>query len=82
MWQDKVIAICQMGAVIALIPIIFGKDKPGITPSVMNVVFPGIISFTLSTIHYWYAMITAGLISLGWLIISAQKILQRNNKKA
>ena len=77
MWQDKVIAVCQFGAVIALIPIILGKQKPGILPSVMNVIFPGIVSFTLSTIHYWYAMTTAGLISVGWLIISVQKILER-----
>ena len=79
MWQDKVIAVCQMGAVIALIPIILSKTKPGLTPSIMNVFFAGIISITLSTIHYWYAMSTAGLISLGWLIIAVQKIRQDRN---
>lgn len=80
MWQDKLIAVCQMGAVIALIPIIVGKDKPGILPSTMNVVFPGVISATLATIHYWYAMTTAALIALGWLIITIQKVLERNRK--
>lgn len=74
MWQDKIIAICQAGAVIALVPIIFSKKKPGLLPSVLNVIFPAIISITLSTIHYYYATTTAGLISLGWLVITVQNL--------
>ena len=72
MWQDKVIAVCQMGAVVALVPIILSESKPGLLPSFMNCIVAAIISVTLSTIHYWFAMTTAGLIALGWLIIGVQ----------
>lgn len=81
MWQDKVIAVCQMGAVIALVPIIFSKKKPGIIPSVMNVIFPGVVSVTLATLHFYYAMTTAGLISLGWLVISLQVAKEKGASK-
>ncbi len=77
MWQDKVIAICQIGAIIALQPIIFGKYKPTFLTSAMNFTFAGIISVTLYTLHLRFAMTTAGLISISWLIIGVQKLRQK-----
>ncbi len=79
MWQDKVIAICQVGAIIALQPIIFGKYKPSLPTSAMNFLFAGIISVTLSTLHLRFAMTTAGLISISWLIIGIQKLRQKTS---
>lgn len=77
MWQDTVIAACQVGAIVALQPIIFGKDKPSQLTSYMNFIFAGTISITLSTLHLRFAMVTAAIISISWLIIAIQKGKQK-----
>lgn len=74
MWQDQVIAACQVGAIFALLPIIFGKDKPSAITSFMNFGLAGTVAITLSTLHLKLAVVTAALISLSWLIIGIQKL--------
>ncbi len=39
MWQDNVIAVCQIGAIVELQFIIWSKEKPSLTSSMMNMVF-------------------------------------------
>ena len=80
MWQDKVIALCQVGAIFALQFIIWSKQKPSLTSSIMNVVFPAVISFCLVTLHLYYAATTASLIAVSWGVISAQIIMAKAKK--
>ena len=81
MWQDKVIALCQVGAIVALQFIIWSKDKPSLTSSVMNVIFPAIISFCMYTLGLYFAMTTAALISLSWAVITIQILTTKNQKR-
>jgi hypothetical protein len=81
MWQDKVIALCQIGAIVALLFIIFSKKKPSLTSSVMNTVFPAIISFCLFTLELYFACTTAAIISISWGIITVQILLNKDKKK-
>lgn len=76
MWQDKVIALCQVGAIVALQFIIWSKEKPSLTSSIMNVIFPAIISFCLYSLGLYFAATTASLIALSWGVITVQKIRQ------
>jgi hypothetical protein len=80
MWQDKIIALCQVGAIVALQFIIWSKQKPSLTSSIMNIVFPAIISFCLVTLHLYYAATTASLIAASWGVISVQIIRTKSKK--
>jgi len=80
MWQDKVIALCQIGAIVALQFIIWSKEKPSLASSAMNTVFPTIIAFALFTLHLYFSTVTAALIALSWAVISIQKLLEKHTK--
>jgi hypothetical protein len=79
MWQDKVIALCQVGAIVALQFIIWSKEKPSLTSSLMNTIFPLIISFCMFTLHLYFATVTAGIIGLSWGIITIQILSAKRN---
>lgn len=80
MWQDKVIALCQVGAIVALQFIIWSREKPSLTSSVMNTVFPLIISFCMYTLHLYWAMTTAGIIGLSWGVVTIQILMKKRAK--
>jgi len=81
MWQDSVIALCQVGAIVALQFIIWSPKKPSLTSSVMNTVLPAIVSFCLFTLELYFAATTAALISLCWGVIVAQILIQDKSLK-
>lgn len=74
MWQDKVIAICQLLFFVAMLPTIFGKDKPPVTTSFMNVTLVAIITISMATLHLWLAVITGTTTATAWLIVGIQKL--------
>ncbi len=82
MWQDKVIALCQIGAIVALQFIIWSKEKPSLASSVMNTIFPAIISICLFTLHLYFATVTAAIISFSWGVIAAQLIFRKSKIKS
>lgn len=73
-WQDYVIAIAQIGFVVALIPTLFSKDKPPVFTSFMTVVLLAIIIFCMFTLHLYFSAATAFAIMSTWAIIGIQKI--------
>lgn len=75
MWQDTVIAICNLAFVPAMLPTILGKDKPALSTSVLNAIIVSIIAFALATLNLWFAFATATIIALIWTILAVQKIL-------
>ncbi|MBI3624028.1 hypothetical protein HY218_00140 [Candidatus Saccharibacteria bacterium] len=77
MWQDKVIAICQAGFVIALIPSIRSDDKPALKSSIMSIILVAIITFSLATLHLWLSVLTASGIEVCWVILAIQKAKDR-----
>lgn len=77
LWQDIVIALCQVGAIVALQFIIWSKDKPSLTSSVMNTIFPLIISYCMFTLGLYFAMTTAAIIGISWGVISVQIVTSK-----
>ncbi len=73
-WQDYVIAIAQIGFVVALIPTLFSKDKPPVFTSFMTVVLLAIIIFCMFTLNLYFSAATAFAIMSTWAIIGIQKI--------
>lgn len=80
MWQDSVIAACQVGAIASLQPILWGNDKPPRTTSFTNFVLASIVSASLATLHLWFSTVTAALIGISWLVIGLQKHKQVKQK--
>lgn len=73
-WQDVVIAVCQLAFIPAMLPTVFGKDKPALSTSVMNFVIVTIIASCLASLHLWFAAGSAAPIALIWFILAVQKM--------
>ena len=73
MWQDTVIAICQLAFLPSMIPTIIGKDKPAFLTSFFNAIIVGIITFTFVTLGLWFSVLTGALTASIWAILAIQK---------
>ena len=71
-WQDIVIAVCQLAFIPAMLPTVFGKEKPAFATSVMNFTIVTIIATCLASLHLWFAAGTAAPIAFIWLILAIQ----------
>lgn len=78
MWQDTVIAICQLMFLPSMIPTLRGKDKPAISTSIMNGIIVTVITLTFVTLSLWFSVITGATTALIWFTLAVQKI--RMNK--
>lgn len=74
MWQDTVIAICNLAFVPAMLPTILGNDKPALSTSVLNALIVSIIAFSLATLQLWLAFTSATVIAFIWAILAVQKL--------
>jgi hypothetical protein len=82
MWQDWVIAFCQWGFALALLPTVFGSEKPEVTTALATAVLAGVVAATFFTVPLvWSALATAST-SLIWFIITAQSWRRRRQAKA
>jgi heme O synthase-like polyprenyltransferase len=81
MWQDTVIALCQLAAVPAMIPSIRGDDKPAFKTSFLNAIIVTIITCTLITLGLWFSAVTASFIAICWIILAVQKWRIDSNEK-
>jgi hypothetical protein len=77
MWQDTVIALCQLSFVPALLPTIRGTEKPALTTCVMNAVIVSAIAVTQATLGLWYSVSTSSLTVVAWIILTIQKLRMR-----
>lgn len=73
MWQDTVIALCQLAFLPSMLPTLFGKDKPAFSTSVMNAMIVTIIAVTMGTLNLWFSVATGSAIALVWIILAIQK---------
>ncbi len=79
-WQDYVIALVQIGLVIALIPTLRGKDKPALSTSIMNTLLLGIITFCFFTLELYFATCTVLATALAWAVLAVQKMKQEKTE--
>jgi hypothetical protein len=72
MWQDTVIAICQLAFLPAMLPSILGKDKPALATSLMNMLLVGTIVTALGTLHLWFSVATGLVNASAWAVLAIQ----------
>lgn len=72
-WQDWVLAGCQLAFVPAMSIVIVSSDKPPRTTSVLNTIIVAIIATCQATLGLWFAACTAILVGLTWAVLAVQK---------
>ncbi len=72
MWQDWVIAACQWGFALALLPTLFGDRKPEVSTSLVTAILAAVVAVTLFTLPLVWAAIATGSTSVIWFMITAQ----------
>jgi hypothetical protein len=82
MWQDTVIAICQLSFLPAMLPSILGKDKPAFSTSLMNMLIVSTIVFCLATLHLWFSTATGVVNASAWTVLAFQTWRQSNKRRA
>lgn len=80
-WQDIIIAAGQWVFLLALLPSIFGKDKPALATSIATSVVLAVLAFTYATLSLWVSTISGILVSSAWLVLAVQKYRMISYKK-
>ena len=80
-WQDIVLSVGSWIFIVALLPSLFGKDKPPISTSLLTGVVLLIYTFVYSTLHLWLSMASTGVLGVAWLVLGAQKYLAESHLK-
>ncbi len=80
-WQDIIIAAGQWIFLLALLPSIFGKDKPALTTSIVTGIVLAVLAFAYATLALWISTISALLVSSAWLTLAVQKYRVNMHKK-
>jgi hypothetical protein len=75
MWQDTVIALCQLAFVPATLPTIMGPEKPALTTSIANSLIVATIAVTQATLGLWLSVATAAAIFVVWATLAVQKLI-------
>jgi hypothetical protein len=75
-WQDLVLSISLLAFNIALIPSVFGKQKPRLVTSAVTAAFlvPEILVF--ANLHLWYSLTMTSTNAMLWTIIAIQRFRQ------
>ncbi|TSD05305.1 MAG: hypothetical protein Greene07147_626 [Parcubacteria group bacterium Greene0714_7] len=72
-WQDIVLSIGQYIFVIALLPSVFGKDKPALSSSLLTGTVLGVFSVVYATLGLWSSTVASILVTATWLLLAWQQ---------
>ena len=76
-WQDIILASGQFVFSAALIPSVISKNKPSFWTSFPTGVVLAIFGLTYLTLHLWFAAGATFVSATIWLVLAAQKKLQK-----
>jgi len=77
-WQDIVLSVGAWVFVIALLPSIFGKDKPPVSTSFLTGGILLVFACVYFTLHLWLSMSSTGVLALAWLWLGVQKMTSKS----
>ena len=72
-WQDIVLSVAQVIFAGALLPSVFGKDKPALTTSLVTGLLLIVLVFTFYTLELWFSAGSTAFLSAVWLVLAVQK---------
>ena len=74
--------VIQWAALIALLPTVWGKDKPPLSTSIFTGMLMLALSLIFATLHFWSSTISAFSVGGVWLFIGFQKYRMDRQVKA
>lgn len=72
-WQDLVFGVGAIVFSVALLPFLFGNEKPPISTSIPTGVTLILFAFAQASLSLWVACITSVIASIFWLTLAIQK---------
>ena len=72
-WQDIVLSVAQVIFAGALLPSVFGKDKPALTTSLVTGSLLIVLVFTFYTLELWFSAGSTAFLSAVWFVLALQK---------
>lgn len=79
-WQDFVMTAGAMVFIIALVPMVLGQSKPMVSSSVINALALTGFTVVFVSLGLWYSAITEAIVTLLWVILAAQRQLQKRSE--
>lgn len=79
-WQDIVLSIGQWIFVLALLPSVFGKDKPALASSLLTGGVLSVFGFVYATLGLWSAVVATSAVAGTWFILAWQKYREKTKK--
>jgi len=79
-WQDMVLAGGQWIFIIALLPSVFGKDKPALSTSLLTGAVLSVFALTFVTLSLWVSAVSTELTSFTWFLLAFQKYRAGKNR--
>ncbi|MCL5784292.1 MAG: hypothetical protein M1142_02985 [Patescibacteria group bacterium] len=72
-WQDLIITFGQVIFSVALLPMVFSKDKPVLITSLITGLVLMIYAWTYITIQFWFGAAMTAVTGVIWLLLAWQK---------
>ena len=79
-WQDMVLAGGQWIFIVALLPSVFGKDKPALSTSLLTGAVLSVFALTFETLSLWVSAFSTMLTSFTWFFLAFQKYRAGKNR--
>ena len=81
MWQDYIITIGLIVFSIALLPSVFGKQKPPLLTSIPTALVQFVFSVTFATLNLWFSAISQLISGILWAVIAVQVLRARKHNQ-
>jgi hypothetical protein len=72
-WQDMVISVGQWIMIAALLPTMFGKDKPALSSSLMTATLIAAFGVAYGTLALWSSAASSTALTIAWLVLAYQQ---------
>jgi hypothetical protein len=72
-WQDIILSIGNFIFVIALLPSVFGPDKPALSSSLLTGAVLSCFTVIYASLALWTATIAVGLSAFVWFVLAYQQ---------
>ncbi|HEY4473962.1 MAG TPA: hypothetical protein VI957_02275 [Candidatus Paceibacterota bacterium] len=72
-WQDIILSVGQYIFVIALLPSVFGGDKPALSSSLLTGFVLAIFSAVYASLDLWSSTIASAIVATTWFVLAWQQ---------
>ncbi len=79
-WQDIILSVGQYIFVLALLPSVFGRDKPALSSSLLTGSVLAIFSCVYASLTLWGSTIASAIVAATWFLLAWQQYWKKQVK--